>query len=127
MVECAGLEIRYTVIPYRGFESLLLRQEIPTEENSCSAKDPSTQVHQSPPQQQRALRAGARDDTRREGLSRLIASSCRTRKVRARRRRRRCLAPPPPLPVWVRHLSSVPRLSDLRQNLRVAPRPGEGR
>ena len=26
MVECAGLEIRYTVIPYRGFESLLLRQ-----------------------------------------------------------------------------------------------------
>ena len=25
MVECAGLEIRYTVIPYRGFESLLLR------------------------------------------------------------------------------------------------------
>ena len=26
MVECAGLEIRYTVLPYRGFESLLLRQ-----------------------------------------------------------------------------------------------------
>lgn len=26
MVECAGLEIRYTVSPYRGFESLLLRQ-----------------------------------------------------------------------------------------------------
>jgi hypothetical protein len=26
VVECAGLEIRYTVIPYRGFESLLLRQ-----------------------------------------------------------------------------------------------------
>ena len=26
MVECAGLEIRYTVMPYRGFESLLLRQ-----------------------------------------------------------------------------------------------------
>lgn len=25
MVECAGLEIRYTVSPYRGFESLLLR------------------------------------------------------------------------------------------------------
>ncbi len=28
MVECAGLEIRYTVIPYRGFESLLLRQQV---------------------------------------------------------------------------------------------------
>ena len=27
MVECAGLEIRYTVPPYRGFESLLLRQK----------------------------------------------------------------------------------------------------
>jgi len=27
VVECAGLEIRYTVLPYRGFESLLLRQE----------------------------------------------------------------------------------------------------
>jgi hypothetical protein len=26
VVECAGLEIRYTVIPYRGFESLPLRQ-----------------------------------------------------------------------------------------------------
>ncbi|MEY2618109.1 MAG: hypothetical protein RL522_1111, partial [Pseudomonadota bacterium] len=26
MVECAGLEIRYTGLPYRGFESLLLRQ-----------------------------------------------------------------------------------------------------
>jgi hypothetical protein len=26
VVECAGLEIRYTVLPYRGFESLLLRQ-----------------------------------------------------------------------------------------------------
>ena len=26
MVECAGLEIRYTVPPYRGFESLSLRQ-----------------------------------------------------------------------------------------------------
>ena len=26
MVECAGLEIRCTVIPYRGFESHLLRQ-----------------------------------------------------------------------------------------------------
>ena len=26
MVECAGLEIRYTVIPYRGFESHSLRQ-----------------------------------------------------------------------------------------------------
>ncbi len=25
MVECAGLEIRYTGLPYRGFESLLLR------------------------------------------------------------------------------------------------------
>ena len=25
VVECAGLEIRYTVIPYRGFESLSLR------------------------------------------------------------------------------------------------------
>ena len=25
-VECAGLEIRYTVIPYRGFESLPFRQ-----------------------------------------------------------------------------------------------------
>lgn len=30
MVECAGLEIRYTVSPYRGFESLLLRQHTPT-------------------------------------------------------------------------------------------------
>ncbi len=29
MVECAGLEIRYTVSPYRGFESLLLRQDTP--------------------------------------------------------------------------------------------------
>ena len=29
MVECAGLEIRYTVFPYRGFESLLLRQFFP--------------------------------------------------------------------------------------------------
>ena len=28
MVECAGLEIRYTVIPYRGFESLPFRQDI---------------------------------------------------------------------------------------------------
>src|SRR3954471_12098162 len=27
VVECAGLEIRYTVIPYRGFESLPLRQD----------------------------------------------------------------------------------------------------
>ena len=27
MVECAGLEIRCTVMPYRGFESHLLRQE----------------------------------------------------------------------------------------------------
>ena len=26
MVECAGLEIRYTGLPYRGFESLPLRQ-----------------------------------------------------------------------------------------------------
>ncbi len=26
-VECAGLEIRYTVIPYRGFESHPFRQE----------------------------------------------------------------------------------------------------
>ena len=26
MVECAGLEIRCTVMPYRGFESHLLRQ-----------------------------------------------------------------------------------------------------
>ena len=25
VVECAGLEIRYTVIPYRGFESLPFR------------------------------------------------------------------------------------------------------
>lgn len=28
MVECAGLEIRYTVSPYRGFESLLLRHKL---------------------------------------------------------------------------------------------------
>jgi hypothetical protein len=28
VVECAGLEIRYTVIPYRGFESLPFRQVI---------------------------------------------------------------------------------------------------
>jgi hypothetical protein len=28
VVECAGLEIRYTVSPYRGFESLLLRQDL---------------------------------------------------------------------------------------------------
>ena len=28
MVECAGLEIRCTVMPYRGFESHLLRQEL---------------------------------------------------------------------------------------------------
>jgi hypothetical protein len=28
VVECAGLEIRYTVLPYRGFESLSLRQTI---------------------------------------------------------------------------------------------------
>jgi hypothetical protein len=28
VVECAGLEIRYTVIPYRGFESHPLRQDI---------------------------------------------------------------------------------------------------
>jgi hypothetical protein len=27
VVECAGLEIRYTVLPYRGFESLLLRHQ----------------------------------------------------------------------------------------------------
>lgn len=27
MVECAGLEIRYTVIPYRGFKSLSFRQK----------------------------------------------------------------------------------------------------
>ena len=27
MVECAGLEIRYTVLLYRGFESLSLRQQ----------------------------------------------------------------------------------------------------
>ena len=28
MVECAGLEIRCTVMPYRGFESHLLRQNL---------------------------------------------------------------------------------------------------
>lgn len=28
VVECAGLEIRYTVIPYRGFKSLSFRQNI---------------------------------------------------------------------------------------------------
>ena len=27
MVECAGLEIQYTVLPYRGFESLPFRQK----------------------------------------------------------------------------------------------------
>jgi hypothetical protein len=28
VVECAGLEIRCTVMPYRGFESHLLRQDV---------------------------------------------------------------------------------------------------
>ena len=44
MVECAGLEIRYTVSPYRGFESLLLRQ------------GPVHRVQGRPRKQQRALR-----------------------------------------------------------------------
>ena len=34
MVECAGLEIRCTVMPYRGFESHLLRHVVSVTENS---------------------------------------------------------------------------------------------
>ena len=33
MVECAGLEIRCTVMPYRGFESHLLRHVVKASEN----------------------------------------------------------------------------------------------
>lgn len=39
MVECAGLEIRYTVIPYRGFKSHSFRQ-IQSERKSTSGHDP---------------------------------------------------------------------------------------
>lgn len=38
-VECAGLEIRYTVIPYRGFKSHSFRQ-IQSERKSTSGHDP---------------------------------------------------------------------------------------
>jgi hypothetical protein len=40
VVECAGLEIRYTVPPYRGFESLLLRQKCLVNQSLGDAKKP---------------------------------------------------------------------------------------
>ena len=43
MVECAGLEIRYTGLPYRGFESLLLRQN-----KSCQLAQSSCQALRAP-------------------------------------------------------------------------------
>jgi hypothetical protein len=51
VVECAGLEIRYTVLPYRGFESLLLRQDTPPLTRTqvtlaCSEKSPKLLIWQ---------------------------------------------------------------------------------
>ena len=41
VVECAGLEIRYTVIPYRGFESLSLRHYKLQRHSLCISINPS--------------------------------------------------------------------------------------